>query len=86
MRLPWEYCECGCKGWNLDVGGVYFHLHWDLKDKWYLSREHGISSTRKVYKSAPEAEDVVKEALREALYARTSERADIKLILEESNG
>ena len=85
LTLPWEYCECGCKGWNLNVGGVYFHLHWDLKGKWYLSREHGISNTRKVYKSAPEAEAVVKTALAEALYDRNAERAEINLVLQESN-
>jgi hypothetical protein len=85
-RLPWEYCECGCKGWNLDIGGVYFHLYWDLKDTWLLSDKHGVSMNRKKYNSAPEAEAVVKEALAEALCDRNSERAAIKLVLEESNG
>lgn len=80
-RLPWEYCECGCHGWDLSLGGVYFHLYWDLGDKWFLSREHGISSTRKIYKSAPEAEAVVIEALRKAADARQDERAAIDSVL-----
>jgi hypothetical protein len=85
MKLPWEYCECGCKGWNLDVGGVYFWMYWDLHEHWYVSKQHGFHQA-KVYESAPAAEAVVRDALGEALYARTAERAAIKLVLEESNG
>lgn len=28
-RLPWVYCECGCHGHEISIGGLYF---WSLTD------------------------------------------------------
>lgn len=82
LTLPWEYCECGCKSSELRIGGVYFHLHWDLKDGWYLSDSHGINGNRKRYGSAPEAEAVVKKALRDALDKQDEQQTAIKAVLD----
>jgi hypothetical protein len=82
-KLPWAYCECGCKGWDLNLGGIYFWLFWDLKDSWYLSRQHGRLGKLQRFKSAPEAEVVVIEALREGLTKRSEEQLAIKNILEQ---
>lgn len=57
--LPWEYCECGCKGWELKLGGTYFWMHWDLDKRWSLGTQHGMLYTKHVFKSTPEAESFV---------------------------
>jgi hypothetical protein len=81
--LPWKYCECGCKGWELDIGGMYFWMYWDLGKRWYLGAEHGMLGAQGPYKSAPEVEAIVIKELREALPQRELEhRAIAELLLQ----
>jgi len=43
-RLSWEYCECGCKGYDVWLGALYYWLFWDLHEKkklFYLHTGHG---------------------------------------------
>ena len=68
LTLPWEYCECGCHGWSLDIGGNYFWLHWDLASRWTLRSGHGFLGGREVgvYKTVQGAEGTVRRALKKA--------------------
>jgi hypothetical protein len=65
--LPWKYCECGCKGWELDVGGMYFWMHWDLDKRWSLGTQHGLLYTKNIFSSAPDAEAFVLAELAKTL-------------------
>lgn len=43
--IPWEYCECGCKGHTLDVAGIRLWSYMALDDThggpFFLKRVHG---------------------------------------------
>lgn len=39
-KLPWEYCECGCKGYSVSVGSRHFSVYWDLADNYYFCEGH----------------------------------------------
>jgi hypothetical protein len=45
-ELPWEYCECGCKGYTLSLGSQHFSVYWDRKDGYYLGWGHSSLSTQ----------------------------------------
>jgi hypothetical protein len=77
--LPWVYCECGCKGWDLSVGGMYFWMFWDLGNGWYVGRQHGRAFANHKFRSAPDAETFVLAELSKAL---PKLRQDQKLIAE----
>jgi hypothetical protein len=68
MKLPWKYCECGCHGWDLSIGGLYFWLFWNLKDEWTLRTGHGHVGGAEVgvYKSDRGAEQAVRRRLKKA--------------------
>jgi hypothetical protein len=69
LKLPWKYCECGCHGWDLNIGGNYFWLHWNTKDKWTLCKDgHGFTLGTEVgvYKTDRGAEGAVRRALKKA--------------------
>lgn len=68
LKLPWKYCECGCHGWDLNIAGCYFWLHWDLKSKWTLRTGHGFCGGAEVgvYKTERGAEGAVRRRLKKA--------------------
>ena len=39
-RLPWEYCECGCKCHTVTIGSHSYSLFNDLKGGFHLSDRH----------------------------------------------
>jgi hypothetical protein len=50
-KLGWEYCECGCKGVALKIGGLDFWLYDTLqggKDCLYLGLGHGYALSKRV--------------------------------------
>ena len=74
-RLPWEYCECGCHGHELNILGEYFWSrmdgveltpdgkHWNWSNpgrKFTLSRQHGFYGPQKQFSSD---EDLDKEVI-----------------------
>lgn len=66
-KIPWDYCECGCKCNFVQVGGLYFSIYNDLKGTYYYckgshnARIYGTLS----FKSAEEVNQKIREALRE---------------------
>ena len=63
--LPgWEYCECGCHGHSLEMGGLSFWLYNDLKGNYYLDYNHKHGERIGVYKSWEEADKKVREILK----------------------
>jgi hypothetical protein len=79
--LPWVYCECGCKGWELSLGGRYFWMYWDLGKKWYLSRQHGMLYANGPYASAPAVERLVLDELRRTLSKLEQDKDIISMAL-----
>lgn len=66
--LDWEYCECGCHGHELEIGGQYFWLFDDLEGSFYLRNGHkygGISLG--TFKSFEAASDHVRSILKDSL-------------------
>jgi len=64
-RLNWKYCECGCKGYELTIGGRFFWSFYDLKGGWYLTEGHGGYGTDLgKFKSWEKADEKLLEILR----------------------
>lgn len=61
-ELKFEYCECGCKGYEAGTRGNSFWIYWDLKNTFTLNNGHSWAGTLiKKFSSYGEA---VKEATR----------------------
>lgn len=60
MRLPWKYCECGCKSSVLEIGGLHFSLYNDLQGGYFLSEQHGARTAGTKYGSIQAASEVVR--------------------------
>lgn len=57
--LSFNYCECGCKGYEASAGKLHFWIYWDLGTKFYLNEGHGSLGRRLgVYGSMEEAKKV----------------------------
>jgi hypothetical protein len=47
--LDFEYCECGCHGFEASAGAVHFWIYWDLDEHFTgfkLHQGHGWTSPR----------------------------------------
>ncbi len=67
--MKFEYCECGCKGYEANAGQLYFWIYWDLKKSYHLHEGHGWTSpkvgTYPSFKAADaKATDLAKAALK----------------------
>lgn len=51
MALIFEYCECGCKGYQASAAGQHYWIFWDLRGRtktggpYFLRRGHSWSGT-----------------------------------------
>jgi hypothetical protein len=45
MGLSFDYCECGCKGYEASAGSEHFWIFWDLKSTFTLNKGHGWTGT-----------------------------------------
>lgn len=64
--LPWEYCECGCKGYAVTVGGYHLWMYNDLGERcnsYQLHRGHGLTSPVVSFHASFEAADRVAREL-----------------------
>lgn len=74
-KLNFEYCECGCHGFELSVAGQYFWVFDDLKGSFHVHSGHSSCTKRLgsfkswnavhsyVRKQLKKAADELKEAL-----------------------
>lgn len=54
--LDFNYCECGCKGYEASAGKLHFWIYWDLGTNFYLNEGHGSLGNRLgVFKTMEEA-------------------------------
>jgi hypothetical protein len=40
LKIPWEYCECGCKSFIADIAGLHFSYYDDLHGGYWYARSH----------------------------------------------
>lgn len=70
-RLNWEYCECGCKGYEISFGTVHYWLFWDIRgnNKYHLRKGHGfvMSDPIGVYESFDDADRATREHVKPLL-------------------
>lgn len=43
LKIPWEYCECGCKSFTAEIAGLYFSYYNDLHGGYWFARTHNPS-------------------------------------------
>ena len=61
LRLPWKYCECGCKGHDVKVGSVSLWMFNDLAGGFHLFEGHGGRGPPiGTYKSFEEADEAAR--------------------------
>lgn len=66
-KLDFEYCECGCHGFELSVAGQYFWVNDDLKGNYDVHSGHGWISHRLIrLKSWDEVRAYVRGKLEDA--------------------
>lgn len=44
-HLPWEYCECGCKGYGARVGPLFYAMYPHRRGHLLVLKSHGSLST-----------------------------------------
>jgi hypothetical protein len=72
--MKFEYCECGCKGYEC---GNYW-IFWDLKKSYHVHHGHGwIAPKLATCTSMEEAKDVAKAHLKNKI------NEELKQLLEE---
>jgi hypothetical protein len=63
-RIPWKYCECGCKSFVVTVGPLYFSYYDDLRGEvWFATVPNPYIFGKKVG-SREEVDRLVREAVR----------------------
>jgi len=62
--LDFNYCECGCKGYEASAGHLHFWIYWDLAESYHLHRGHGWASPK--IKTCSSMEEAVALATEEA--------------------
>lgn len=63
--LNFNYCECGCHGYEASVGNLHLWIFWDLKESYHLHRGHGwVSPKIKTCSSMEEAVELATDLAR----------------------
>ncbi len=66
MKIPWKYCECGCKSSCVTLAGIHFSAYDDLRGGHYLSvGNHCQRAFGKPFKSQKEVDAQVRVRLAE---------------------
>ena len=63
-RIPWEYCECGCKSFTADVGGLHFSYYDDLHGGYWYAQSHNARFFGTRYDSVRKVNAQVRKALK----------------------
>lgn len=85
LKIPWEYCECGCKSCDVTIGGMYFSYHDNLRGRIYLSQSHHpyLSRYAKEFQTMRQVNQEVRRVLRENLPKLKAQRDELKTVLAE---
>jgi hypothetical protein len=78
LRIPWEYCECGCKSSYASLGGAYFGYFDDLRGGlWFSTSHHPYLSGTKVA-SMGEINRRVYKALKAQIQSLTQQLSELE--------
>jgi hypothetical protein len=64
FSIPWKYCECGCKGSSVTIGGLYFTYFDDLHGGLWFSTQHHAHLTGVMVQSYAAITRRVRQALK----------------------
>lgn len=80
LKIPWEYCECGCKSFVADIAGLHFSYFDDLQGGYWYAQSHHP----RIYGSKYTSVRTINALVRKDLKARKGQVATWTSELENS--